>query len=325
MRLLILGGTGFLGRHLVEAALASSADVTLFTRGRTAPDLFPNLARITGDRDGDLAGLEPGQWDAVIDTSGYVPRVVRQSAQLLARRVAHYTFISSAAVYDPSAAPPLSEASPTLSLADESSEDISRDYGALKRACERVLEVELPGRALLVRAGILAGAWDPTDRFTYWIRRLARGGDVLAPAPPEALTQCIDVRDLARWVVHAVQRGLTGPYNVAAPAIAFGDLLDRAAMAIAANARVVWVDPEFLSRRRVLPMQDLPLWLPSEPSLFQIDAARARESGLNTRPVEDTARDLLEWSQQTRPPHRAGLHEVRERELLRAWQSQAGV
>ena len=204
MRLLILGGTGFLGRHLVEAALASSADVTLFTRGRTAPDLFPNLARITGDRDGDLAGLESGQWDGVIDTSGYVPRLVGSSARLLAPRVAHYTFISSAAVYDPAAAPPLSEASPTSSLADESSEDIRRDYGALKRACERVLEVELPGRALLVRAGILAGAWDPTDRLTYWIRRLARGGDVLAPAPPEALTQFIDVRDLARWIVHAV-------------------------------------------------------------------------------------------------------------------------
>ena len=193
--MLILGGTGFLGRHLVEASLASNVDVTLFTRGRTAPDLFPNLARITGDRDGDLASLESGKWDGVIDTSGYVPRVVRSSAQLLARRVAHYTFISSAAVYDPSAAPPLSEAAPTSSLADESSEDISRDYGALKRACERVLEVELPGRALLIRAGILAGAWDPTDRFTYWIRRLARGGDVLAPAPPEALTQYIDVRD----------------------------------------------------------------------------------------------------------------------------------
>ena len=180
MRLLVLGGTEFLGRALVEAALGRGDEVTTFTRGRTNPDLFPEADRRVGDRDGDLAALEHGDWDAVVDTSGYVPRVVRASCELLAPRVRRYAFVSSISAYAHFGGS-LDEDSPLAALEDPHEEDVDRSYGALKAACEGVVRDAFGPRALIVRPGLIVGPHDPTGRFTYWARRLERGGEILAP------------------------------------------------------------------------------------------------------------------------------------------------
>ena len=187
MNLLILGGTVFLGRHLVEAALARGHAVTLFNRGQHNPDLFPEVERLRGDRDGDLQALEGRRWDAVVDTCGYVPRVVRASAEMLAPNVDHYTFISSISVYADTSKPGIDEQAPVGTLDDPTTEEVTGEsYGPLKALCEQAAEAAMPGRVLNIRPGLIVGPHDPTDRFTYWVRRVAEGGEVLAPGNPHA-------------------------------------------------------------------------------------------------------------------------------------------
>ena len=318
MKLLVLGGTVFLGRHVVDAALADGHEMTIFTRGRTNPDLFPEAERLQGDRDGDLGALAGRSWDGVVDTSGYVPRVVRQSAELLQDALGRYVFVSSISVYaDPSL--PLEEASPVAELADPASEDVQADYGALKAACETVVDEVFGERGANVRAGLIVGPYDPTERFTYWPRRLAEGGDVLAPGDPAAPSQFVDARDLAAWLVRLAEHGPGGVFNATGPAEPFtlGALLDEANDAVGAGARLVWTDEQRLLDAEVQPWMELPLWLPGDEhrGMLRADNRRAIAAGLRFRPVRETVLDTLAWSREA-GEQRPTLTREKERELL---------
>jgi len=320
VRLLVLGGTKFLGRHAVDAALADGHEVTTFTRGRTNPDLFPDVEHLHGDRDGDLAALEAGRWDGVVDTSGYVPRIVRQSAELLRDRVDRYVFVSSISVYADFSAP-VDESTPLEELEDPGSESIEEHYGALKAACERVVEEVYGERSARVRAGLIVGPHDPTDRFTYWPRRIALGGDVLAPGDPEAPVQFIDARDLGRWLVELALEGPGGTFNATGPdePLTFAALLERARTATGSDANVVWVDDQPVLDAGVQPWTELPLWLPGTEyaGLPRADVSRARAAGLRYRPVEETVADTLAWDR-TVPGDRPTLSHEREQAILAA-------
>jgi len=338
MRFLILGGTRFLGRHLVDAALARGHEVTLFTRGQTNPDLYPTLERLRGDRDpqkDDSAGLDQlkgRRWDAVVDTSGYVPRGVRAAAERLAVAATHYTFISSISAYRDFAQPGIDETYPVGTLEDESVEEITGEtYGPLKALCEREVERAFPGRALNVRPGLIVGPYDPTDRFTYWPRRMAQGGEVLAPNGPDLPVQVIDARDLAAWIVDQATARATGIHNATGPAapLGLGAVLDACRRASGSDARVTWTDEAFLLERGVAYWQDLPAVLPEgDPKyagMARIDASTAVAAGLTFRPIEETVRDTLDWDR-TRPqdtPLKAGLTREREAELLREWHARS--
>jgi 2'-hydroxyisoflavone reductase len=333
VRLLVLGGTVFLGRAVVEAALAAGHEVSTFTRGRTKPGLFEAVEELHGDRDGDLAALEAGQWGAVIDTSGYVPRIVRASADLLEPRVPHYQFVSSISVYADFRTSPHEESS-LARLDDPTSEDVQQHYGALKALCEQTVEdVYGPERTVAVRPGLIVGPHDPTDRFTYWVRRLARGGEVLAPGRPDRTVQLIDVRDLAEWMVRLSETAATGTFNATGviPPVTMGELLETCRSVSGADARLTWVDDAFLLERGVGQWQELPLWLaePEYEGMLAADISRAVAAGLTFRPMEETVRATLEWATapDLEPPSRkqgvqlppAGLDPQREAELLAGW------
>ncbi|MHB8468686.1 MAG: SDR family oxidoreductase [Gaiellaceae bacterium] len=318
MKLLVLGGTAFLGRHVAETALAAGHDVTTFTRGQTNPGLWPGAEMLTGDRDGGLAALEGRTWDGVVDTSGYVPRVLRQSAELLRDAVARYVFVSSISVYA-DFGQPVAESTPVTELEDPASENVDADYGALKAACERVVENVYGGRGASVRAGLIAGPHDPTDRFTYWPRRLAAGGDVLAPGDPEAPVQLVDARDLAAWLVRIAERGPGGVFNATGPAEprTMRETLEGVRDAVGSKARLVWVDDRRLLDAAVEPWLELPLWLPGDDyaGMAQADIARALAAGLAFRPLAATARDTLAWSREA-GEQRPTLAREREAEIL---------
>jgi len=323
MRLLVLGGTVFLGRHLVDAALQRGHEVTLFNRGQHNPELFPEVEKLRGNRDGELSALEGRTWDAVIDTSGYVPRVVRQSARLLADSVGHYTFISSLSVYPDDVPPGTAEDGPLLTLEDETVEEITGEtYGPLKVLCERAVEDELPGRALIIRPGLIVGPYDPTDRFTYWPVRVARGGDILAPGRPERPVQFIDVRDLAEWNIRMVEAGGTGPFNANGPdhPLSMQEMLDACREAAGSDARIIWVSERFLRENGVEPWTEMPLWVPEAdaPGFFAFDWSKAVANGLTFRPVVDTSRDTLLWARTRPEDHQllGGMQAEKEAELL---------
>src|SRR5438094_5423004 len=252
MRILVLGGTRFLGRHVVEAARSRGHVLTLFNRGRSNPELHPGVERLTGDRDGGLGALAGRTWDAVVDPSGFFPRIVDASARALADRAGRYLFVSSLSVYAEPIAGGADESAPVATLADPGVESITGGtYGGLKALCEaRVLEA-FGERALIVRPGLIVGPHDTTDRFPYWPRRMARGGEVLAPGEPTAPTQLIDVRDLAEWMLALVERGAGGTFNATGPAepLTLGQCLERIAAAIGTGPRLTWVSETFLSER----------------------------------------------------------------------------
>jgi 2'-hydroxyisoflavone reductase len=322
MRLLVLGGTKFLGRAAVEAALARGDEVTLFNRGETNPELFPDVEKLLGDRDGDLSALEGREWDAVIDPSGYVPRVVRASAELLRGSVGHYVFVSSGSVYAEPYMPGYDESALTVELEDPESEEVDRDYGALKAACERVVSEIFPGASTNVRAGLIVGPHDPSGRFPYWPLRLALDGPALAPAPPERPTQFIDVRDLGAWLVDVCARPVDGTFNASGEPVPLDE-----ALAACGDAELVWVDEQFLLDQGVQPWMELPLWVSSADAAFlQMSVAKAVAAGLRFRPLAETARDTLAWAREsgaelvTQTPYgSAGLDPAREAELLQAW------
>ena len=244
MDLLILGGTGFLGRHLVEAALADGHRPTLFNRGLSEPGLFPEIEKIEGDREGDLSPLSGRRWDAVIDTCGYVPRVVRASAGLLAGAVDHYTFVSSISVYSDDIEPGADEEAPVRELSDPTVEEVTGEtYGGLKVLCEQAAEEEMLGRVLNVRPCLISGPHDPTDRFTYWPRRISAGGEVLVPDHPERNVQYIVVRDLASWIVKMSGERQTGTYHATGPAykLQMGRMLEECEAVSGTDAEFVWV------------------------------------------------------------------------------------
>jgi nucleoside-diphosphate-sugar epimerase len=318
VKLLVLGGTAFLGRHTVDAALERGDEVTIFTRGRTNPELFPEVEHLVGDRDGDLGALAGRRWDGVVDTSGYVPRVMRQSAELLRDAVGRYVFVSSISVYA-GFATPVDEGSPLAPLEDPANEDVEAEYGALKAACERVVDEVFGERGASVRAGLIVGPHDPTDRFTYWPRRLAAGGDVLAPGDPDAPVQFIDARDLAAWLVRLAAEGPGGVFNATGPAepLTLGALLERAIAAVGSDARLVWADEQRILDADVQPWMELPLWVPGAASagFMRADTRRALAAGLRFRPAEETVLDTLAWSREA-GEQRPTLTREKEREIL---------
>lgn len=333
MRLLILGGTQFVGRHLVEAAVAQGHEVTLFHRGQTAPTLFPGLARRLGDRRADLSALAEGEWDAVLDCCGYLPREVAATAKLLKGRVGQYLYISSVSAYASFAAPN-AEDSPLGQLSDPDTEVIDgASYGPLKAACEVALLAHFAS-PLILRPSLVVGPFDPTQRFTYWPARVASaqaGEPVLVPAPAQEPLQFIDARDLAEFALLALSRGLTGRFNVAGtPGQVNGhvtrqDLLDAcvAAAGLAAAPAWVWADSAALMAQGVKPWNELPLWLPPEheyAGFMQCSNAAALQAGLRLRPLRDTVADTLAWWQSLPEAEqqfsRAGLSPQREREVL---------
>lgn len=328
MRILVLGGTVFLGRHIVQAALARGHQVTLFNRGQHNPDLFPEVEKLRGNRDGDLSALEGRSWDAVIDTSGYLPRVVRQSAQMLKDRTNLYAFISTISVYSDEKTPGQDENAPLATLEDDSVEEITGEtYGGLKVLCERAVEEIYGDRALIIRPGLIVGPDDPTDRYTYWPARVARGGEVLVPGRPERAVQYIDVRDLAEWTVRLVEEGKTGVYNANGPdtVLTMEEFVQACKSAAGSDAQFVWVPEQFLIEREVGQWMELPLWVSEEemPGFFAFDVSKAVRDGLTFRPAEETARDTIAW-ERTRPVDhewRAGMKPEREQELLEEWKS----
>ena len=338
MKLLILGGTVFLGRHLVESARARGHEVTLFNRGRHDDLKLPDVERLHGDRRGELQELRGRSWDSAIDTCGYVPSVVRASARLLASVVGHYTFVSSQSVYANFDLEGIDETYPVTQLIDEQVREAEgrepgdgiiaitygEMYGGLKARCELVVEDEMPGRALSVRAGLIVGPHDYSDRFTYWVRRVAEGGEVLAPGESDRCVQYVDVRDLADWLVHMAETGQTGTFNATGPAcrVTMEELLRAFREASGSDASFTWVSEHFLKNANVVGWTELPLWLPKEDNIvnfFSVDCSKAIRSGLGFRPLLETARDTLVWNKTQKRELSAGLNRVLETELLRAW------
>ncbi len=324
MKMLILGGTVFLGRHIAAAALARGHALTLFTRGQHGAELFPAAEHLRGNRDGDLAALKGRRWDAVIDTSGYIPRAVRDLATLLAD-CGHYTFISSVSAYA-DASEPITEATALATPPDASVETVTgTTYGSLKVGCEQAAQAVFGERALIIRPGLIVGPHDPTDRFTYWPHRIAAGGAVVAPSPASAPVQIIDVRDLAAWIVALAERGTGGALNAVGPAapLTMGELLETCRAVTGSDATLRWHSEAALLAGGVAPWSDLPLWLASESDpthrgMQQTSTAQAIAAGLTYRPLAETVADTLSWSQSRPADHqwRAGLTREREQALL---------
>lgn len=304
MRILIIGGTVFLGRHIVEAA--RHHDLTLFNRGQSNPDLFPDIHQIHGDRDG-IGDL--GEYDAIIDTCGYVPRIVAQSAKL----AGHYTFVSTQSVYADSSTPGADETAALIELEDPTTEQVTPEtYGGLKALCEQTLD---PDRSLIVRPGLIVGPHDPTDRFTYWPVRIARGGDVLVPNPPDAPLEFTDVRDLAQWIVASAERRLAGTFNTSGQ-MTRRDLFDAC---LVPGANLVWADKAWLAEHEVAMWVDLPLCIDVQ-GFCTRSTKKATEAGMQYRPVSDTVRDTREWAGDRKL--KWGIDPEREAELLRSREDQ---
>ena len=341
MRLLVLGGTSFAGRHVVQRALADGHAVTVFNRGRTNPGLFPEVRSLRGDRtSGDYEALRgAGPFDAVVDVSAYVPRAVREAVATVgpAGIDGTYILISSVSAYAQpqpdaeihrDAGGGFTEESPLAALpagSGPATEDVTGEtYGPLKVLTEEAAQELLPGGVMIVRPGLIVGPHDPTDRFTYWIRRMADGGALLAPESPEvARVQFVDAADMAGWIVASAAAGRTGVYNAVAPPVPLERVLDagRTAAAPDVDTGVVWVPWPFLEAQGVAPWTDLPAWVPA-PMLGMIaaDGSKAAASGLVHRPVEVVVADLAAWDRERgREPLRAGLSPRREAELLTRW------
>jgi 2'-hydroxyisoflavone reductase len=323
MRLLVVGGTRFLGRHLVQQALDAGHEVTLLHRGQSGASLFPQAEHRIADRNGDLGLLAGGTWDAVIDTCAYVPRQVRAMAAALRGRVGHYQLVSTISVYAHFAPHGTAEDAPLASLDDEHTEVVDgQTYGGLKALCERALLDALPEHACIVRPGLLVGPHDPTGRFTWWVQRFLRGGAVLCPGAPAAPLQFIDARDAAAFVLQQAQVAHGGVFNLTGPPapLTMGAFFDAARRTLNPSATPRWIDEALLLAAGVTPWTELPLWVPAaEAGLHAVSIERARAGGLRCRPLEDTLRDTAAWIARDGAPNAAtGLSPEREAALLAA-------
>jgi 2'-hydroxyisoflavone reductase len=331
--LLILGGTGFIGPHLTEEARRRGWRVTHFNRGKTAAEGVAGVETLLGDRKGQLEALRGRKWDAVVDDTGFIPKYVKMSAELLAANVGYCLFISSISAYA-SFAKPNDEQSPTGTLTNPDIEEITdTTYGPMKALCEQYTRTAFKGRAAIVRPGYIVGPLDRSDRFTYWPVRASKGGEMLAPGTPQDPIQVIDVRDLTHWMMSLVESHRSGTFNADSPPGTFtmGALISASQrQSPHAGTRVTWVPEDFLAAHWKADDLDLPPWSPTKgdtagASLTSVK--RATESGLRCRPLDETVRDTLEWFQ-TLPPERqaklrAGLDSLKESQTLRDWHASA--
>jgi 2'-hydroxyisoflavone reductase len=301
LRILILGGTGFIGPHFVRESLARGHTVTLFNRGKRQEQPTPGVETLLGDRDGQLAALEGRDWDVVIDNSGFVPRHVRLTTQLLRERVRHYLFISTISVYADLSAPGTTEVAPLVKLEDPSVEKVDGDtYGGLKALCEGVVLEDFAGRNTIVRPTYIVGPGDHTDRFTYWPWRMSQGGEMLAPGTAADPIQFIDVRDLARFVIGCIEGPTLGTFNACSPPgfATIGGLLEVSRRVSGATTQVRWVDVATLRAEGLLDGPALPIWSPptgETAGAALVSPARAVAAGLRFTALEDTVRATLEW------------------------------
>jgi nucleoside-diphosphate-sugar epimerase len=324
VRILILGGTRFLGRHIAEDSIARGHDVTLFHRGRTLREGIEGAANVVGDRSADLGTID-GTFDAVVDTSGYLPRDVAASCTVLHARNprATYAFVSSVSAYRDGFGPGAGESTPLWDNGDPSATEMTIEtYGPLKATCEAQVLYRFGDRALIVRPGLIVGPFDPTDRFTYWIRRVGDGGTILAPGPPSRRVQFIDARDLAQWIVDSLEARRSGPFNATGPLapLTFGSFLRACRAALHSDASFVWAPQEFVLDRGVEPWTEMPLWIPDTEAggWDSISSSHAIAAGLSYRPLRSTILDTWRWDR-TRDravPLKAGIDAARERRLL---------
>ena len=328
LNLLILGGTGFIGPHQVEYAIKRGHKVTLFNRGRTNPGLFPEAEKLEGDRDGKLDALKGRKWDAVIDNSGFVPRHVRDSVQLLRPNVGRYLFVSTLSVFADFSKPGLDESAPTAPLTEAGSEDYRKHYGPLKALCEEEVRKGFGDKGTIVRPGLIVGPGDTTDRFTYWPVRIAKGGEVLAPGDPTDPVLIIDARDLCQWCVRLVEDDVGGTYNAVGPSsqLSMAEMLYGIRSVTSAPTKFTWVPTDFLEAQKVRPWADMPAWFPPKGPMAgfgYFSRERGIAKGLTFRPLADTAADTLAWFN-TLPAERraklnAGIAPDREAAVLAAF------
>jgi 2'-hydroxyisoflavone reductase len=307
----------------------------MFNRGKTNPGLFPELQKFSGDRKDPeaLKQLEGKKFDAVIDTSGYFPKHVKMSAELLAPNIKQYVFVSSVSVYSDNSRPGADETAEVGTLPDPNIEQMSNEaYGPLKAYCEQAAEAAMPGRATNIRPGLIVGPDDPTDRFTYWPARLDRGGEVLCPGPWNTPIQYIDVRDLADFIIDTIEDGHVGVYNALGPAHehTMADLIHSCRGATTSDARCIWVDQEFLLEQQVGPWMEMPLWIPpvgDSAGFSRVNNQKAISVGLKFRPLGDTVRDTLAWSKTRPADHRwgAGIAPAKEQRVITAWKAKNGA
>jgi 2'-hydroxyisoflavone reductase len=327
--LLILGGTGFIGPHLTEQALRRGWKVTHFNRGKTAAEGVAGVETLIGDRRGQLDALRGRTWDAVVDDTGFIPKFVRMSAQLLAPNVGYCLYVSSISVYA-SLAKPNDERSPTGTLSDPDIEQVTdTTYGPMKALCEQYSEAAFKGRISIVRPGYIVGPLDRTDRFTYWPVRASRGGEMLAPGTPHDPIQIIDVRDLSDWMMSLLERRTTGCFNAVSPPGAFtmGELITASQTSSPrAGTTVTWVAEDFLAAHWKADDLDIPPWSPmkgDEAGASLTSMSAAAKTGLRSRPLPETVRDTLTWFQslpaERQAKLRAGLDPQKEAETLRLW------
>jgi 2'-hydroxyisoflavone reductase len=329
MDVLILGGTRFLGRATVETLVAHGHRVTLFHRGQTLPDGISGTENVIADRTQGLDALRARRWDAAIDMWATVPSVALAAATALESQVGRYWYVSSLSAYRDDAPAPIDEASPLVDVPAVLPDEVTMEaYGAQKVASERAVLATFGERATIVRPGLIVGPYDRSDRFTYWVRRIAKGGTILAPDRPERLMQFVDVRDLGAWIASGIENGFTGIYNATGPAQRVGEVLEVCAAVAGTTPNFVWVPEAWLLREGVGPWMELPLWVPAgdDAMISGTVCARAVAAGLRFRPLEETVRDTLAWDR-TRPqdaPMVAGLSAEKERQLLDAWKLESG-
>jgi len=339
LRILILGGTGFTGPFQIEYALARGHDVTIFNRGKTQPtvnqELLTEVTQLVGDRDNDLAALEGGEWDAVIDNSSSIPRWTRQTADLT-RGTAHtYLFTSSLSVHSDNSKIGINEDDPVAELEDPTVEEITgATYGGLKALCEEETRKAFPNGAIIVRPGLIVGPGDRSDRWTYWPVRIAHGGEVMAPGTPDDPTQHIDARDLAEFQIHLIEQRKLGTYSAVGPLSQLtmaGLLYGIRAVISDTEISFTWVDADFLAEHEVRAWSEMTSWVPPRGEMVgfsSFDNSRAVAAGLRFRPLALTAKDTLDWWQtlpgeRTAKP-RAGLDPVKEQRVLAAWHESHG-
>ncbi len=346
MNILIIGGTKFLGRHLIDAALKGNHKVTLFNRGKSyGENEIENVEQIHGDRNFDLEKLGNRSWDAVIDTCGYLPQTVKASARFLKDKVNQYVFISSGSVYSDLSKPDYDETTTTKTLDAEQQKEVEKinpkgelngltlgeNYGALKVLCEEAAENAMPKRVLKIRAGMIVGTFDWTDRFAYWVMRVAGGGEILAPGTSKSFVQLVDARDLSEWIIEMIEENVSGTFNATSESLdlTFGKMLEGIKTATGSDAEFVWANENFLNENDVAPWSEMPFYLPESDeesrNFLTMNVDKALTKGLKLRPLNDTITEILNWRKTQDFEMKAGISDEREKQLLENYRQDADL